>query len=52
VAINWEQIHIFGHIHEGYGVTVDEQTIYVNGSNCTFHYKPTNKPIVIDIIKE
>ncbi|BFZ06234.1 hypothetical protein BsWGS_09273 [Bradybaena similaris] len=40
--------HFFGHIHEGYGVTTDGQTIFINGSNCTLRYKPNNKPIVFD----
>lgn len=40
--------HLFGHIHEGYGITTDEKTIFINGSNCTINYKPKNKPIVFD----
>ncbi len=41
--------HIFGHIHEGYGITQKDGTRYVNASTCTLAYNPTNPPIVIDI---
>ncbi|CAL1546111.1 unnamed protein product [Lymnaea stagnalis] len=40
--------HLFGHIHEGYGITTDGQTVFINGSNCTIAYKLKNKPIVFD----
>ena len=43
-------IHIFGHIHEGYGATLDENTVYINASNCTVDYRTTNKPIVVDVL--
>jgi len=42
-------VHLFGHIHEDYGVFKDEHTVYINGSNCTLQYKPVNEPIVFDI---
>lgn len=41
-------IQVCGHIHEGYGTTVDGQTVLINASTCTFHYQPTNPPIVFD----
>ncbi len=41
--------HIFGHIHEEYGVQEYKNTTYVNASICTLAYKPTNKPIVITL---
>jgi len=41
--------HIFGHIHEGYGVSTDGATAYVNASTCTLKYKPNNPAIVFDI---
>lgn len=44
-------VHIYGHIHEGYGVTTNGVTYFINASNCTLRYKPTNKAIVIDISK-
>jgi len=40
--------HIFGHIHEGYGITETDQTRFVNASTCTLAYAPSNPPIVID----
>lgn len=40
------KFHIFGHIHEGYGVFNEEGTTYINASICTLSYKPNNKPIV------
>lgn len=41
--------HVFGHIHEGYGVSTDGKVIYVNASTCDISYTPSNKPIVFDI---
>ncbi len=41
--------HIFGHIHEGYGVKEEEGTVYINASICTLSYRPTNKPIVFTL---
>jgi len=42
-------LNIFGHIHEGYGVYTNEDTTFVNASICTTDYRPTNKPIVVDL---
>lgn len=42
-------VHLFGHIHEGYGSHFDGVTNYINGSNCTLRYQPTNKPLVFDL---
>ena len=39
----------FGHIHEGYGMTYDENTTYINASTCNLHYEPVNAPIEFDI---
>jgi len=43
--------HLFGHIHEGYGMTTDRQTIFVNASACNSHYNKNklNPPIVFDL---
>ncbi|CAJ0964004.1 unnamed protein product [Ranitomeya imitator] len=43
------RLHVFGHIHEGYGVMADGTTTYVNSSVCTVNYQPVNPPIVIDL---
>ena len=42
-------LHIFGHIHEAYGVTTNETTQFVNACTCDFSYKPVHKPLVFDI---
>lgn len=41
--------HIFGHVHEGYGVTHDGATTFVNASTCNLRYQPNNPPIVFDV---
>lgn len=28
------QLHLFGHVHESYGVSKDEHTVYINAANC------------------
>lgn len=41
------QFHIFGHIHEGYGITVSDEvpgTTFVNASTCNVTYQPVNPP--------
>lgn len=43
------KLHVFGHIHEGYGQETVEGTTFVNASSCTAGYSPTNKPIVVEI---
>lgn len=42
--------HIFGHIHEGYGVTSDGVTAYINASSCDADYRPVQPPLVFDWI--
>ena len=43
------QLHLFGHIHEAYGMQVINETTYINASTCNFQYSPENKPVVYDI---
>jgi Icc-related predicted phosphoesterase len=43
------RLHVFGHIHEGYGVTTEGPTTCVNASSCTVDYEPINPPITIDL---
>ena len=43
------RVHVFGHVHEGYGVTSDGTTDFINASTCTFAYQPTNPPVVLDV---
>ena len=42
-------VHIFGHIHSGYGVSSDGTTAYANASCCTSQYEPINAPLVFDL---
>lgn len=43
------RLHIFGHIHEGYGCTTNGTTMFVNGSICDHNYRTSHMPIVIDL---
>ena len=43
------QLHVFGHIHEGYGILHDGGTTSVNASICTVEYRPINPPVVLDL---
>ena len=45
------QFLVCGHVHEGYGVTSDSTTTYVNASTCNFSYQGVNPPIVVDVQK-
>jgi len=42
-------VNLFGHIHESYGMSADDVTLFVNASTCTHGYRPTNPPIVFDL---
>ena len=47
--------HVFGHIHQGYGVSKIEwnggnhSTVCINASTCTERYHPMNQPIIVDL---
>jgi len=51
------KLHVFGHVHEGYGmqrpnlefVDLDGYPIFVNASHVNEYYKPVNKPIRIEL---
>jgi Icc-related predicted phosphoesterase len=43
------KLHICGHIHEGYGIDYNENTVFVNASYITYNYRPINKPQVIEL---
>ncbi|ETO19495.1 hypothetical protein RFI_17735 [Reticulomyxa filosa] len=48
------KFHVFGHIHEGYGVTTTKllsPTVFVNASTVTVSYRVENKPILFFIKK-
>lgn len=40
--------HIFGHIHEAYGITQEGVTTCINASSCDLRYQPVQPPVVID----
>lgn len=42
------KVHIFGHIHEGYGILTEHDEYYVNASHVDENYKPVNAPIRIE----
>ena len=43
------RVHVFGHIHRGYGASRKEHTAFYNASLCNEAYEPINKPWVIDL---
>lgn len=49
ITIVQPKVHIFGHIHEGYGHDRKGGIDYYNVSVCTGDYKPINPVTVIDI---
>lgn len=43
------RLHVFGHIHEGYGREERDGTLFVNASSCDESYRPVNPPVVVDL---
>ena len=43
------KIHIFGHIHDGYGLYQDSHTRFVNASICNEKYECVNEPVILDL---
>lgn len=43
------KLHVFGHIHNGYGEAEKFGVRFVNASVCDEYYEPTNAPVVIDL---
>lgn len=43
------KLHVFGHIHCGYGTHEDFGVKFINASTCDEQYKPTQPPIVADL---
>jgi len=41
-------LHIFGHIHEGYGVTSNDVATFINASSCDQLYQPVNQPLIYE----
>ena len=49
VSLIKPKLHLFGHIHEGYGVFAQGGTTFVNASICDEAYQPINEAVVIDL---
>lgn len=45
-------VHVFGHIHESYGVSEENGIIFINAASCNKFYKPVNLPFVFDLPKK
>jgi Icc-related predicted phosphoesterase len=43
------KVHIFGHIHEGYGEVKIGDTHYYNASYVNLGYVPVNDPFLIEV---
>lgn len=43
------RLHIFGHVHEGYGIFEGNNTKFVNASHVNERYEPINQPIRIEL---
>lgn len=43
------KLHVFGHIHESYGMMMYGPATFVNASTCSLRYTPDHEPIVIDL---
>lgn len=46
------KVHVFGHIHAGYGTVKVAGTTFYNAAQCDDEYRIVNKPWVIDYEKE
>ena len=46
VLIIKPKVHIFGHIHESYGVSSNKNTTFINASLVNLQYKRVNEPII------
>lgn len=42
-------LHVYGHIHEDYGVCTDGTTTYANASTCNLNYQAAHLPLVFDL---
>ncbi len=43
------KLHLFGHIHEGYGTLQRGAVLFVNGAVCDRRYRPVNPPHILDL---
>lgn len=45
--LHYLKLHIFGHIHEGYGIVKVGGVTYANASICDVRYRPVNAPLTL-----
>ncbi|CAF0856170.1 unnamed protein product [Brachionus calyciflorus] len=43
------KFHVFGHIHEDYGIWTNGTTTFINASICNRNYNAVHQPIIFDI---
>ncbi len=43
------RLHVFGHIHEGYGELTRDGVRHLNASICDGRYQPVNPPLVVEL---
>lgn len=43
------KLHVFGHIHEGAGITTDGQTVFVNAASCDLSYRVSHPVLYWDL---
>ena len=41
--------HLYGHIHESYGIEIREETTFINASFCATGYMPINPPFMFEL---
>jgi|SRR5579871_1333776 len=46
------RLHVFGHIHNGYGIVAEGRTLFANVAICGENYKPTHGVVVVEFDPE
>lgn len=46
------RIHVFGHIHDSFGVAQSGPTTYLNACICDEDYRPNHRPIMLDLFPD
>lgn len=52
IAVVRPRVHAFGHIHDSFGIAQSRSTTYLNGCSCDEDYRPTHRPIVVDLTRD
>lgn len=52
VAAVRPRLHVFGHIHDGYGTLEKDGTLYVNACVLNEQYRIAHRPVVLDIDRD